>query len=86
MIDISNSFVGVFIVKRVDFRDDVTKFQIRYSFWVGATLKMLDAFDFVDTKACCAFHKTCEFRFGGFCKFPESRYPDPLHAISSNCP
>ena len=56
-----------------------------YSFWVGATLKMLDAFDFVDTKACCAFHKTCEFRFGGFCKFPESRYPDPLHTYFSIC-
>lgn len=56
-----------------------------YSFWVGATLSMLDAFDLVDFDFCRMFHDTCKSPFGGFLKTPTHGYPDPLHTYFSVC-
>jgi len=56
-----------------------------YSFWVGASLCMLDAFDLIDKPTCRAFHERCRSVFGGFLKLEHSRFPDPLHTYFSIC-
>lgn len=54
-----------------------------YSFWVGASLKLLGVQHFLDDVACSSFIKRCEFQnFGGFQKFPDVP-PDLLHSYFS---
>ncbi|KAF8600240.1 terpenoid cyclases/Protein prenyltransferase [Ceratobasidium sp. AG-I] len=53
-----------------------------YSFWCGATLKILGAEDVVDVDANAAFIAQCQFKFGGLAKVPDDR-PDPLHSYLS---
>ncbi|KAJ3041288.1 Geranylgeranyl transferase type-1 subunit beta [Rhizophlyctis rosea] len=50
-----------------------------YAFWVGASLKMLDAYQFVDTQALREFLETTRTKYGGYGKVPEA-YPDLLHS------
>ncbi|TPX34505.1 hypothetical protein SmJEL517_g02860 [Synchytrium microbalum] len=50
-----------------------------YSFWIGASLKLLDAYHFVDKAANERFLATTESQMGGFGKEPQS-YPDLLHS------
>nr|XP_050044763.1 geranylgeranyl transferase type-1 subunit beta-like [Dermacentor andersoni] len=51
-----------------------------YSFWVGAALKLLGAFQFVNQKENLEFlYSTQDAITGGFSKWPDSD-PDPMHA------
>lgn len=55
-----------------------------YSFWVGASLKLLGVADFLQPDSCALFLKQCEsFQTGGFLKMPDSRVPDLLHTYFS---
>mmetsp|Transcript_43904 Transcript_43904/g.139855 ORF Transcript_43904/g.139855 Transcript_43904/m.139855 type:complete len:406 (-) Transcript_43904:527-1744(-) len=57
-----------------------------YSFWVGASLKLLGAGSFIDSESCAQFLKDCESTAtGGFQKFPEVKAPDLLHSYFSVC-
>lgn len=57
-----------------------------YSFWVGASLKLLGVGGLLNGARCAEFIKECESaRFGGFQKFPESHVPDLLHSYFSVC-
>ncbi|CAK5273999.1 unnamed protein product [Mycena citricolor] len=49
-----------------------------YSFWCGAGLKLLGASDLVDAESHASFIASCQFKFGGICKFP-GETPDPYH-------
>jgi len=53
-----------------------------YSFWCGASLKILDASNFVDEEANANFLLKCQSKFGGFAKVP-SEFPDPFHTYMS---
>lgn len=56
-----------------------------YSFWFGATIKLLGHFDLVDHASILMFHKTCEkLSIGGFGKVPQNQ-PDILHSFFSIC-
>jgi len=55
-----------------------------YSFWIGASLAMLGAYDLVDFSAVRAFTYSCEKKTGGFSKWPD-QYPDVLHTYLSMC-
>lgn len=56
-----------------------------YAFWVGATLTILDAFDDTDIESTLYFIlNQCQFKTGGFAKFP-SGSPDILHSFYSLC-
>eukprot|EP00933_Yihiella_yeosuensis_P036081 TRINITY_DN29785_c0_g2_i4.p1 TRINITY_DN29785_c0_g2~~TRINITY_DN29785_c0_g2_i4.p1 ORF type:complete len:319 (+),score=34.06 TRINITY_DN29785_c0_g2_i4:217-1173(+) len=55
-----------------------------YSFWVGASLQILEASSLIDAPSCIEFLKSCEnSTFGGFQKFPEVPFPDILHSYFS---
>jgi len=57
-----------------------------YSFWVGASLKLLGVESFMNRESCAQFLKSCESGvFGGFQKFPEVEHPDLLHSYFSVC-
>ncbi|VDK19193.1 unnamed protein product, partial [Anisakis simplex] len=48
-----------------------------YAFWVGATLKMLDAYSLIDRDALRSFLLSVQDqRIGGFCKFEDSNYSE----------
>jgi len=49
-----------------------------YSFWVGASLKILGKFDMLSWELCQGFLFTCQHSIGGFGKIP-SAHPDLLH-------
>ncbi|CAG8583138.1 10654_t:CDS:2 [Diversispora eburnea] len=50
-----------------------------YSFWIGASLKILDSFEFIDFKQNFDFLMETQTKYGGFSKWPE--YPaDVMHA------
>ncbi|CAE6402150.1 unnamed protein product [Rhizoctonia solani] len=53
-----------------------------YSFWCGASLKILEASECVDAEANAKFVSECQFQFGGIAKVPDDR-PDPLHSYLS---
>jgi len=53
-----------------------------YSFWCGGALKLLGADIYVDSSANATFLNECQFRFGGFAKFPDEN-PDPFHTYMS---
>jgi len=53
-----------------------------YSFWIGATLVLLGAYDLVDFSAVKGFTMTCEQKMGGFAKWPDT-YADVLHTYMS---
>lgn len=58
-----------------------------YSFWVGATLHMLGAFEYTDLPSTRSFLlDECQGNqhSGGFCKTPEC-HPDVLHTFYSIC-
>eukprot|EP00850_Spirogloea_muscicola_P023756 SM000386S14573 [mRNA] locus=s386:14398:17914:+ [translate_table: standard] len=55
-----------------------------YSFWVGASLQMLGAYDLVDKGALRNFLLTCQKESGGFSKWPEA-HADLLHTFYSIC-
>ncbi|RHZ89892.1 hypothetical protein Glove_9g99 [Diversispora epigaea] len=49
-----------------------------YSFWIGASLKILDSFEFIDFKQNFDFLMETQTKYGGFSKWPE--YPaDVMH-------
>lgn len=57
-----------------------------YSFWVGASLKILGVEALLDGESCARFLKECESTAtGGFQKFPEVKMPDLLHSYFSVC-
>merc|ERR1719161_3078761 len=57
-----------------------------YSFWVGGTLKLLGAENFLQGQECAKFLSICEAKYtGGFQKLPESAVPDLLHTYFSIC-
>ncbi|CEG36456.1 geranylgeranyl transferase type-1 subunit beta [Plasmopara halstedii] len=53
-----------------------------YAFWNGATLSLLDKDSFVDIPSCKKFIYSCQFRFGGLCKYPDA-VPDVMHSYLS---
>eukprot|EP01114_Cavostelium_apophysatum_P012272 TRINITY_DN2724_c0_g1_i1.p1 TRINITY_DN2724_c0_g1~~TRINITY_DN2724_c0_g1_i1.p1 ORF type:complete len:359 (+),score=39.71 TRINITY_DN2724_c0_g1_i1:58-1077(+) len=55
-----------------------------YSFWIGATLTMLGAYEFVDVQSMKGFVMCCETKHGGFGKWPDT-YPDVMHTYLSMC-
>ncbi|XP_065870763.1 geranylgeranyl transferase type-1 subunit beta isoform X2 [Euphorbia lathyris] len=50
-----------------------------YAFWVGAVLKILGGYSFIDGKALHGFLRTCQSKYGGFSKFP-GELPDIYHS------
>eukprot|EP00753_Platysulcus_tardus_P003216 PLAT12317.1.p2 GENE.PLAT12317.1~~PLAT12317.1.p2 ORF type:complete len:300 (+),score=145.37 PLAT12317.1:268-1167(+) len=50
-----------------------------YTWWIGGTLSLLDAYGDVDIADSLAFLQDTQFRGGGFSKLPDS-YPDPVHS------
>jgi len=55
-----------------------------YSFWIGASLVLLDSYSCVDFTAIRGFCLSCEQEVGGFSKIP-NHYPDVLHTYMSLC-
>uniref|UniRef100_A0A0D6R9D2 Prenyltransferase alpha-alpha toroid domain-containing protein n=1 Tax=Araucaria cunninghamii TaxID=56994 RepID=A0A0D6R9D2_ARACU len=55
-----------------------------YSFWVGGSLKLLGAHHFIDQEALRCFLFTCQFKYGGFSKWP-GEFPDLYHAYYGFC-
>jgi len=55
-----------------------------YSFWIGATLVLLGAFDLVDFTNLQGFALSCETSMGGLGKIPHV-YPDVLHTYLGFC-
>ena len=55
-----------------------------YSYWIGATLSILDCLDYVDQSLNSGFILDCQFSHGGFGKDPNS-YPDVLHSYMAIC-
>jgi len=55
-----------------------------YSFWIGGTLDMLNSYQLVDYAIVKGFTMTCESKYGGFGKSPNT-YPDVLHTYMSFC-
>jgi len=55
-----------------------------YSFWIGATLTLLDSYHLIDFNALKGFTLTCETSTGGFGKCPGT-YPDVLHTYMALC-
>lgn len=53
-----------------------------YAYWDGATLDMLGKHSLVDTPSCEKFIYSCQFPFGGLCKFPDT-VPDVMHSYYS---
>lgn len=53
-----------------------------YSWWVGASLKILGHYDVVPALRLRKFHASCAFAFGGFAKLP-GEHPDILHSFMS---
>jgi len=53
-----------------------------YCFWCGAALKILGAYELVDSFALANFIGRCQSNFGGIAKSPEE-YPDPYHTYLS---
>ena len=50
-----------------------------YAFWNGATLALLDKHDLVNVPSCKHFIYSCQFPFGGLCKYPDT-VPDVMHS------
>ncbi|RDX70422.1 Geranylgeranyl transferase type-1 subunit beta [Mucuna pruriens] len=50
-----------------------------YAFWIGSVLRILGGRNFVDNKALRGFLLTCQYKYGGFSKFP-GEYPDLYHS------
>jgi len=55
-----------------------------YSFWIGATLRILGHFDLVMPENCRNFTLNCQQKIGGFSKWPD-QYPDVLHTYLGFC-
>eukprot|EP00055_Hartaetosiga_balthica_P010237 m.43114 g.43114 ORF g.43114 m.43114 type:complete len:347 (-) comp7091_c0_seq2:1119-2159(-) len=56
-----------------------------YSWWIGASLQLLGAYDFVNTEALRRFLTTTQsVHMGGFAKHAD-KTPDPLHAYLGLC-
>ncbi|KAG6592726.1 Geranylgeranyl transferase type-1 subunit beta [Phytophthora cinnamomi] len=53
-----------------------------YAFWNGATLDLLGKHSLVDIPSCKQFIYTCQFPFGGVCKYPDT-VPDVMHSYLS---
>jgi len=57
-----------------------------YSFWVGASIRLLGHYDLVMEKHTRNFTLSCQRKYGGFAKWPESAQPaDVLHTYFSLC-
>eukprot|EP01016_Furgasonia_blochmanni_P040626 TRINITY_DN5199_c0_g1_i5.p1 TRINITY_DN5199_c0_g1~~TRINITY_DN5199_c0_g1_i5.p1 ORF type:complete len:396 (+),score=44.93 TRINITY_DN5199_c0_g1_i5:64-1251(+) len=54
-----------------------------YSFWVGATLKMLGAEHLFESSLLVDTLMEFQFAKGGFMKLPTSKGPDPVHTLHS---
>ncbi|KAK4835490.1 hypothetical protein QYF36_010428 [Acer negundo] len=50
-----------------------------YAFWIGAVLKILNGYNFVNKEALRRFLLTCQFQYGGFSKYPGDM-PDLYHS------
>jgi len=55
-----------------------------YSFWIGASLTMLGAYDLVDFNSIIGHTMSCEAPTGGFSKWPNT-YPDVMHTYLAIC-
>ncbi|KAJ1626688.1 terpenoid cyclases/protein prenyltransferase alpha-alpha toroid [Pavlovales sp. CCMP2436] len=55
-----------------------------YSYWIGASLALLEAADLVSARESSSFTCRCQYRLGGLCK-QEGAPPDPLHSCLSLC-
>ncbi|RLN96736.1 hypothetical protein BBJ28_00024998 [Nothophytophthora sp. Chile5] len=53
-----------------------------YAFWDGATLDLLGKHSLVDIPSCKKFIMSCQFLYGGLCKFPDT-VPDVMHSYYS---
>lgn len=55
-----------------------------YSFWVGASLMLLDCYHIVETKNTRSYTCGCQQRVGGCSKWPDC-YSDVLHTYLAFC-
>merc|ERR1712065_129643 len=55
-----------------------------YSYWVGASLAMLDAYPFVDIPTNSSYVLSTQQAIGGLAKWPD-HHPDPLHTHLGLC-
>ncbi|XP_047944938.1 geranylgeranyl transferase type-1 subunit beta-like [Salvia hispanica] len=55
-----------------------------YAFWVGGTLRILQADKFINEEALRGFLLTCQYKYGGFSKFPQM-LPDIYHSYYGFC-
>ncbi|KAK7273035.1 hypothetical protein RIF29_14081 [Crotalaria pallida] len=49
-----------------------------YAFWIGAVLKILGGYNFIDSKSLRGFLLASQYKYGGFSKFP-GEFPDLYH-------
>jgi len=57
-----------------------------YSFWVGASIGLLGHIDLITEKLTRHFTLSCQRKYGGFAKWPDSSQPpDVLHTYFSIC-
>eukprot|EP01116_Phalansterium_solitarium_P007163 TRINITY_DN19687_c0_g1_i1.p1 TRINITY_DN19687_c0_g1~~TRINITY_DN19687_c0_g1_i1.p1 ORF type:complete len:365 (+),score=39.11 TRINITY_DN19687_c0_g1_i1:65-1096(+) len=55
-----------------------------YSFWIGASLTLLSAYELIDFDCLKNHTAACQHRVGGFAKWPDN-YPDVLHTYMALC-
>ncbi|KAJ4719858.1 Geranylgeranyl transferase type-1 subunit beta [Melia azedarach] len=51
-----------------------------YAFWIGAVLRILGGYKFLDREALRGFLLTCQSQYGGFSKWP-GEFPDLYHSF-----
>ena len=57
----------------------------RYGYWIGLSLQILGAEEFVNKEENIEFYCECQTSFGGFSKFPGYNAPDLTHSYMGLC-
>jgi len=55
-----------------------------YSFWIGATLSLLDSYQWIDFSLVRSHSYACQQSIGGFSKIPDA-FPDLMHTYLAIC-
>jgi geranylgeranyl transferase type-1 subunit beta len=54
-----------------------------YSYWIGGTLRLLNADEYLNKDVLTNFVLSCQTRLGGFSKLEDGMYPDVMHSFYS---
>lgn len=53
--------------------------DVCYSYWIGSLLGILGGINLINKESLLEFLGSCQF-YGGFAKYPDSKYPDCVHS------